>query len=235
VPTDLDTFKEAAAAAALDQVHSGMLLGLGTGSTAAIFVRLLGERLRRGELRDITAVCTSVSTEEQARSEQITLVDFTDAPTIDLAVDGADEIDDDLHLIKGRGGALLREKIVEQAAARFIVIADHSKKVERLGAGAFPVEVVRFFSGRLLRALTHEGIAAGLRVKEGEPFITDEGHHILDLRVPATVSIAELHERLKRRAGVVETGYFGHEATEAFLATPLGVTRLTKPHQTPSL
>jgi ribose 5-phosphate isomerase A len=210
-----------------------MLLGLGTGSTAAIFVRLLGERMRRGELRDLTAVCTSSTTEEQARNEAIPLVDFAEAGTIDVAVDGADEIDGELRLIKGRGGALLREKMVEQAAHRFIVIADHTKRVDRLGEGPFPVEVVRFFSARLLRALNHEGIPAGLRVKDGEPFVTDEGHHILDLRVPAAITVAELHDQLKRRAGVVETGYFGTEATEALLATSNGVLRLTRP-QTPS-
>lgn len=226
--TDLDQFKHDAAIAALDEVRSGMLLGLGTGSTAALFVRALGERMRRGELTGITAVCTSNATEDLAREMNIPLVDFAEQPSIDLAVDGADEIDDELRLIKGRGGALLREKIVEQAARRFIVIADHTKRVERLGVGAFPVEVVRFFSARLLRALVQEGIAAGLRLRDGETFITDEQHHILDLRIPPSMNIPELHENLKRRAGVVETGYFGSEATEAIIATPTGIVRMTR-------
>lgn len=231
--TDLDNFKRLAAVAALDEIRSSSLLGLGTGSTAAIFVELLGERLRKGTLRNITAVCTSSATEKLAGEQGIELVDFASVESIDVAIDGADEIDGQLRLIKGRGGALLREKIVEQAARRFIVIADHTKRVDRLGVGAYPVEVVRFFAGRLLRALVREGIPAGLRLRDGQPYLTDEQHYLLDLRVPATIAIPELHEDLKRRAGVVETGYFGHEATEALLATPNGVIRLTKPPAPP--
>ena len=124
-----------AARAALAEVRSGMTLGLGTGSTAKEFVTLLGEALRNATLRDIRCTCTSEQTEAQARAEGVPTFALAEVTPIDLAVDGADEIDADLRLIKGRGGALLREKIVEQQAARFIVIADDTKVVERLGTG----------------------------------------------------------------------------------------------------
>lgn len=228
--TDLDRLKHDAAAEALRSVQSGMLLGLGTGSTAAIFVTLLGEAIAQGALRDIRAVCTSNATEELARRVDIPLVEFASIDEIDLAIDGADEIDEQLRLIKGRGGALLREKIVEQAAREFIVIADETKVVSQLGVGTFPVEVVRFASERLQRRLTVEGIACSYRrTSSGELLVTDEQHHILDLMLPQGRTIPELHEELKRRAGVVETGFFGHEATLALIAARDGVITMRRP------
>src|SRR6059058_5121236 len=143
---------------ALRFVFSGMSLGLGTGSTAKEFVTLLGDALKRGELRDIRCTCTSTQTEEQARSLGIPLHPLAEIAPLDLAVDGADEIDAQLRLIKGRGGALLREKIVEQQAKQFIVIADESKIVNRLGVGVLPVEVTPF----ALDVLTHRFSTMGL-------------------------------------------------------------------------
>jgi len=217
-----------AARAALDAVKSGMSLGLGTGSTAAEFVRLLGEALGSGKLRDVRCTCTSRKTEEQARSLGIAISDLAQLAPLDLAVDGADEIDADLRLIKGRGGALLREKIVEQAASRFIVIADDSKLVQRLGTGPLPVEVTPFALAVLQKRFTAIGLQPVLRMQDGAPRVTDEGHRILDVRIPAHQDIADVVARIRDNAGVVETGFFPREATEAIIATASGIRRMKR-------
>jgi ribose 5-phosphate isomerase A len=217
-----------AAREALRSVRTGMCLGLGTGSTAKEFVTLLGEAIARGELRDIRCTCTSNQTEEQARSLNIPLFALADIAPLDLAIDGADEIDAQLRLIKGRGGALLREKIVEQQAKRFIVIADESKMVSRLGAGVLPVEVTPFALDVLHARLTTMGLSPALRLRDGAPRITDEGHRILDVRVPFSSDIAEVVFDLRKLAGVVETGFFPTEASEALIATADGVRRMTR-------
>jgi ribose 5-phosphate isomerase A len=212
-----------AARAALAEVRSGMTLGLGTGSTAFEFVRLLGEALRQGALRDIRCTCTSEKTEAQARSESIPTFPLAEVAPIELAVDGTDEIDARLRLIKGRGGALLREKIVEQQARRFIVIADESKVVERLGVGLLPIEVTPFALAVVERRFTEMGLAPTLRLLEGVPRITDEGHRILDVRIPPGDDIADVVARIREHAGVVETGFFPSEATEAIIAGTDGI------------
>jgi ribose 5-phosphate isomerase A len=217
-----------AAREALRSVRDGMSLGLGTGSTAKEFVILLGETLSRGELRDIRCTCTSKQTEDQARPLGIPLFALADISPLDLAVDGADEIDAQLRLIKGRGGALLREKIVEQQAKRFIVIADESKIVERLGVGVLPVEVTPFALEVLEKRFSAMGLAPVLRLRDGQPRITDEGHRILDVRVPGQSDIADIVARIRELAGVVETGFFPTEATEALIATSDGVRRMTR-------
>jgi ribose 5-phosphate isomerase A len=221
--------KIAAAEEALRDVCSGMTLGLGTGSTATEFVRLLGEALRRGDLHDIRCTCTSNKTEEQARGLDIPLFALEEIAPLDLAVDGADEIDARLRLIKGRGGALLREKIVEQQARRFIVIADETKLVERLGVGVLPVEVTPFALGVLEQRFTAMGLSPVLRYRDGAVRITDEGHRILDVRVPESQDIADVVARVRACAGVVETGFFPSEATEAIIAAPSGIRRLQSP------
>ena len=218
--------KTAAAAEALREVRSGMALGLGTGSTAKEFVRLLGEALQRGALRDVRCTCTSSQTEEQARALSIPLFALEDITPLDIAIDGADEIDPRLRLIKGRGGALLREKIVEQQARRFIVIADESKLVDRLGVGALPVEVTPFARRVLERRFTSMGLEPALRLRDGAPRVTDEGHLILDVRVPQDQDIADVVARIRECAGVVETGFFPREATEVIIAAPGGIRRL---------
>ena len=217
-----------AAREALRSVRSGMSLGLGTGSTAKEFVTLLGEAIARGDLRDVRCTCTSKQTEDQARSLDIPLFALGDIAPLDLAVDGADEIDVGLRLIKGRGGALLREKIVEQQAKRFIVIADESKIVERLGVGVLPVEVTPFALDVLEKRFTVMGLAPVLRLRDGQPRITDEGHRILDVRVPEQTDIASVVSDIRQLAGVVETGFFPTEATEALIATANGVRRMTR-------
>jgi ribose 5-phosphate isomerase A len=217
-----------AAREALRSVRSGMSLGLGTGSTAKEFVTLLGDALKRGELRDIRCTCTSTQTEEQARSLNIPLFALADIAPLDLAIDGADEIDAQLRLIKGRGGALLREKIVEQQAKRFIVIADESKIVTRLGVGVLPVEVTPFALDVLQRRFDSMDLQPVLRLRDGQPRITDEGHRILDIRVPEQTDIADVVAEIRQLAGVVETGFFPTEASEALIATPNGVRRMTR-------
>jgi ribose 5-phosphate isomerase A len=205
-----------------------MTLGLGTGSTAKEFVTLLGEALSRGELVDIRCTCTSKQTEDQARSLSIPLFALAEISPLDLAVDGADEIDAQLRLIKGRGGALLREKIVEQQAKRFIVIADESKIVERLGIGVLPVEVTPFARDVLEKRFSSMGLAPVLRLRDGQPRITDEGHLLLDVRVPEQTDIADVVSDIRQLAGVVETGFFPTEASEALIATANGVRRMTR-------
>jgi ribose 5-phosphate isomerase A len=217
-----------AARAALAEVRSGMTLGLGTGSTAKEFVTLLGEALRNGTLRDIRCTCTSEQTEKQAREERIPLFPLAEISPLDLAVDGADEIDAQLRLIKGRGGALLREKIVEQQAKRFIVIADESKIVERLGVGVLPVEVTPFALDVLTQRFEALGLKPQLRYRDGAIRITDEGHRILDVMVPANEDIAEVVAHIRAHAGVVETGFFPTEATEAIVAGTERLRRLTR-------
>jgi ribose 5-phosphate isomerase A len=224
-----ENLKIEAARAALAEVRSGMALGLGTGTTANEFVKLLAESLKKGDLRDIRCTCTSEKTEALARSLGVPTFSLSEIVPLDLAVDGADEIDAQLRLIKGRGGALLREKIVEQQAKRFIVIADETKLVEKLGVGVLPVEVTPFALEVLTRRFTEMRLDPVLRLADGAPRVTDEGHRILDVRVPGSADIADVVARIREHAGVVETGFFPHEATEAILAGSNGLKRMARP------
>jgi ribose 5-phosphate isomerase A len=225
---DAREMKIAAAREALREIRSGMKLGLGTGSTASELVRLLGDALRDGTLRDIRCTSTSEQTAELARSVGVEILPLAEVAPLDLAIDGADEIDARLRLIKGRGGALLREKIVEQQARRFIVIADETKIVEKLGVGPLPVEVTPFAREVLERRFSELGLAPVLRLRDGKPRITDEHHLILDITVPRDQDIADVVARIRAHAGVVETGFFPDEATEAMIATANGVTRMKR-------
>ena len=217
-----------AARAALYEVRNSMTLGLGTGTTANEFVKLLAELLKKGDLRDIRCTCTSEKTEALAQSLGVPTFALAEIAPLDLAVDGTDEIDRDLRLIKGRGGALLREKIVEQQAQRFIVIADETKLVDKLGVGVLPVEVTPFALEVLTRRFAEMGLDPVLRLHEGAPRVTDEGHRILDVRVPGSADIADVVARMRDHAGVVETGFFPIEATEAILAGSEGLSRMTR-------
>lgn len=222
------SLKIEAARSALQHVRSGMTLGLGTGSTAFEFVRLLGEALRNGVLSDIRCTCTSEQTEKQSREENVPTFALAEIAPLDLAIDGTDEIDAQLRLIKGRGGALLREKIVEQQARRFIVIADESKVVARLGAGPLPVEVTPFARDVLERSFGNRGWKPVLRFRDGAARITDEGNYILDVTVPQDADIAETVARIRDHAGVVETGFFPTEASEAIIAGTEGLRLMTR-------
>ncbi|MEJ0059026.1 MAG: ribose-5-phosphate isomerase RpiA [Terricaulis sp.] len=223
-----DAAKLRAATAALDYVKDGMVLGLGTGSTAAHFVRLLGERVRQG-LR-VQGVPTSEATRLQAGQENIPLLDIDNVTHIDLDIDGVDEIDPAFRAIKGGGGALLREKVVAAASAHFIVVADASKAVARLGAFPLPVEVTQFgytlTARRIEAALRASGCAGSdvvLRRRGGAPFVTDGGNFVLDASAGAIPDPEALADALKRIVGVVEHGLFIGLARTAILGTAEGV------------
>jgi ribose 5-phosphate isomerase A len=229
----VEDLKESAAQAALELVRDGMILGLGTGSTAAKFVDGLGGKISQG--LTVRCVPTSEATRQQAARLGIPLTTLDEAPHLDLTVDGADEIDDQLRLIKGGGGALLREKIVATASDRMVVIADDSKLVETLGKFPLPVEVVRFglaSTHRLVEAIAAETGCEGeitLRKGEGgEPFLTDEGNLILDCAFGRIPDPEVLAFALKRVPGVVEHGLFLGVADLAIVAAPGGVTRLER-------
>lgn len=224
-----DELKKAAAAEALNLVETGMRLGLGTGSTAKIFVDLLAERMRREGL-SIIAVPTSEATRLQAERLGIPLTTLDETPELDLAIDGADELDAELNLIKGGGAAHLREKIVELAAKRFVVIADETKEVAVLGKFPLPLEVVPFgleaTKRRLARAIKEAGCDGPLMIRlttEGVPVKTDGGNLILDATLGAIADPARLAQALDRVTGLVEHGLFIGLAERAILATRSGV------------
>jgi ribose 5-phosphate isomerase A len=223
-----DAFKLAAAERALAFVENGMKLGLGTGSTAAKFVDLLGVKVRAG--LDVVCVATSEATQVQAEALGIPMTTLEEAPFLDLTVDGADEIDDELRLIKGGGGALLREKIVATASGRMIVIADASKRVASLGAFPLPVEIVRFgltATHNMVVALAADAGCEGeitLRKRpDGTPFVTDSGNFILDCAFGRIAEPEDLDEALKLIPGVVENGLFIGIADTAVIAGADGV------------
>ncbi len=224
---DIEGQKRLAAARALDWVRSGMRLGLGTGSTARHFVDLLGEKVRAG--LDVVGVPTSEATRAQAESLGIRLSTLEETPELDLTIDGADEIaSSDLSLIKGGGGALLREKIVASSSARMLVIADESKWVPELGRYPLPVEVVPFGFAATHRALVKatgapEAVLKLRRDKSGHPFVTDGGHWIIDAALGHIPAPKLLADRLVSIPGVVEHGLFIGMAGIAILAGPGGI------------
>lgn len=221
-----DALKRAAAARALDSVRDGMVLGLGTGSTIRFFLDLLGERVRAGDLSTVVGVPTSRRTAGIARGHGIRISRLRAQPRLDLTVDGADEVDPRGNLIKGLGGALLREKIVAQASDRFIVIVDESKVVERLGTRSpLPVEVTRFGSSRHQAFVAEFGAEVVLRrAADGSRYVTSNGNYILDARFPEGIDDpVALNEVLRARAGIVENGLFLGMTTRALIAAPGGV------------
>ncbi|MFI4961885.1 MAG: ribose-5-phosphate isomerase RpiA [Hyphomicrobiales bacterium] len=229
-----DAQKRAAAARAVEFVRPGMRLGLGTGSTAKHFVELIGERVRAG--LDVVAVPTSKATCADAERCGIALTTLDETPELDLTVDGADEIAPDLSLIKGGGGALLREKIVAAASARMIVIADRSKWVPQLGRFPLPIEVAPFGLGATLKAI-EKAIAAiqgpgSLTVrqgKDGHAFVTDGAHWIIDAALGRIDDPKAMADALSGIPGVMEHGLFIGLAQTAILAGPDGVTVIERP------
>lgn len=227
---DRDTLKRAAAEAAVELVQDGMVVGLGTGSTAAFAVEALSRRHREG-LRFI-GIPTSERTGAQAREAGIPLTSFAEHRQIDLTIDGADEVEHaTLNLIKGLGGALLREKIVAAASRRLAIVVDGAKIVDRLGAHApVPVEVVTFGLEATRAALEARGASVQLRqTPAGQPFVTDSGNRILDCRFGQIADPARLEERIGRIVGVVESGLFIGRAEHVFVADASGVQRLDSP------
>jgi len=209
--------KELAARASLKFVHDGAVVGLGTGSTAAFVVRLLGERVQAG--LKIRAICTSTQTENLAASLGIPLTTLEEVQQIDVTIDGADEFDPKLRLIKGGGGALLREKIVASATRQEIIIVDSSKQVSVLGKCPLPVEVIRFAEAIVSKKISALGATVQLRKDgTGQPFITDEGHHILDCHFGQIPDPTALAHTLSEMPGVVAHGLFIDLADVVLLA-----------------
>lgn len=232
IPPDSATLKRAAAARALDYVEDGMKLGLGTGSTAEAFLEVLAPRVRGG--LTITGVATSNRTAEKARALGITIAELDQVGDLDLVVDGADETDGDLNLIKGGGGAHLIEKIVATAAKKMVVIADETKLVKKLGKFPLPVEVVRFGHATTARRVAKAAkalkrdITPVLRQKDGATFITDSGNYIYDCAFGSIANPAKLAIALSVIPGVVEHGLFVGIATTLILARSTGVEVIEK-------
>lgn len=222
-PVDVEPLKRAAAAAAVEEVRAGMVVGLGTGSTAAHVVQLLGTRVAAG--LDIAAVATSRTTEAAARAAGLRLVPPDERAAIDLCIDGVDEIDPRLCAIKGGGGAMLLEKIVATLARRNIAIADASKQVERLGAHAIPIEILPAARGLVRREIARLGGSPELRLREGEPWVTDAGHHILDARFPMLADPVALASALSAIPGALGHGLFLTEIDALYVAGSDGVSR----------
>ncbi len=227
--SDANEYKRQAAAEALKLVELGMVLGLGSGSTALAFVGLLAERLRTENL-DLTCVATSEQTRQFAEKSGIKIADFNAITDVDLTVDGADEIDHRLNLIKGGGGALLREKIVAMASDRVCIVGDSSKWVKQLGAFPLPVEIVDFGLAATLAMIETAGEDAGAhgeiklrRTGSGELYRTDGGHLIADCAFNAIPDVETLADLLDIIPGVVEHGLFLGIADDVVLAGPEGL------------
>lgn len=224
-----EQLKKQAAEKAVEQVKSGMVLGLGTGSSAKYAVIKIGQLWQAGILTDIVGIPTSEATAALARQYGIPLVSLADYPVVDLAIDGADEIDPNLNLIKGLGGALLREKMIESVTKYFIVVADSSKLVKKLGTRSpVPVEVTQFGWQHQARWLEGLGCRPVLRGGQARPYVTDNGNYILDCTFPNGIDDpAGLDALLHARTGVVEHGLFLGMAAEAIVAGEDGLHRLT--------
>lgn len=223
--------KQIAAVQAVDHVQDGMVLGLGTGSTTAYAIDELGARIAAGRLRHVIGVPTSEATARRAQALGIPLTTLVEHPVLDLVIDGADEVDPQLDLIKGLGGALLREKIVAVAARRFITIVDESKLVTRLGTrGPLPVEVTQFAWEAHARWLSGLGCRADLRREaDGAPYVTDNGNYIIHCTFPDGIADARaLDARLHAQPGILEHGLFLGLATEVIVAGHDGVRILKR-------
>ena len=213
--------REAAARAAVDRIEPGMTIGLGSGRAVWRAIELIGDRWPEGP--PIRSAFASEATKELAATVGIKAVDLDGDTVLDLAIDGADEIDANLNLIKGGGAALLREKIVILAATRFLVVAETRKRVQSLGETfKLPVEIVRFGWRDTRKRVLELLPTADQRLENDAPKVTDENHYLLDCELPTGTDLAELGNRLKATTGVVEHGLFIDLATEAVLGTPNG-------------
>jgi len=222
-----DQEKETAARASLRFVKDGQIVGLGTGSTAAYFIQLLGEAVKDG-LR-IRGIPTSVRSRQQAATLGIPLTTLDECQQIDVTVDGADEVDPQLRLIKGGGGALLREKIVASATKHFVIVADVTKRVPMLGKFPLPVEVIKFAQAVVVKKI--EALGARVTVRntgDGKPFLTDENNHILDCLFEQIPDADELARRLSDMPGVVEHGLFIGMASVVLIAKGSEIVELRR-------
>ena len=227
--SDLDQLKKAAATEAVKLIRTGMVVGLGTGSTAKHMIQALGEKVRAG--MNLRGVPTSQETATLATQAGIPLLDTDNRWEIDIAIDGADQVDPQFNLIKGGGGALLKEKIVAASAKQFIVVVDHTKQVSVLG-GSFPlpIEVIPFGWGstaREIESLTKSRVV--LRERNGAPFLTEAGHFILDVHLDKIPQPGDLETALNLIPGVVETGLFVGRTDVLIVGTPQGVRTMHAP------
>ncbi|PFN05143.1 ribose-5-phosphate isomerase RpiA [Bacillus cereus] len=210
---------------AADFIKDGMKIGLGTGSTVYWTIQKLGQLISEG--LTIQAVATSIETEKLAEQLSIPLISLSDVDYLDLTIDGADEINPDLHVIKGGGGALLREKIVATSSQKLIIIADESKLVKDLGAFPLPIEIVPFAWEKTAKRIQSLGCQTILRIQNNQPFITDNGNIILDCVFQNRIkNPIDTHQQLKMLTGVIETGLFINMVDKAILATEKGIKEL---------
>ncbi len=224
----LDEQKQAAARESLRFLRDGMVVGLGTGSTATYAVRLIGERVRAG--LKIRGIPSSIQTQQLAQELGIPLTNFDECQQIDLSIDGADEFDPQLHLIKGGGGAMLREKIVASATEKFVIVADSTKQVAMLGKFPVPVEVIPFAQALVAKEIAALGASVKMRLdKSGNKYVTDEKNHILDCTFGKIPDPVALSAQLKSIPGIVEHGLFVDMADVVLLATDAGVQEIRKP------
>lgn len=221
-----DTDKRLAADAAVAEIRDGMLVGLGTGSTVRFAIAAIVARMREG-LR-IDAVATSLASARQAEAGGLAVRDFADVATVDLTIDGADEIDAHFFAIKGAGGAMLREKVVAAASARMVVIADASKRVDAIGGAAVPVEVLPFARAFVAARLSALGATAALRACDGAPYRTDNGNVVLDCRFAALPHPRAVAAAIDAIPGALGHGLFLDEVAAAYIAHDGIVTRLER-------
>jgi ribose 5-phosphate isomerase A len=206
---NIDQLKKQAAEKAVEDIKDGMIVGLGSGSTVFYALEKISEKLKSGELKNIIGISSSTDTEKKAVQFGIPLTIFNDNPIIDLTIDGADEADPELNLIKGGGGALLREKIIAQASKKLIIIIDETKLSDKLGEKwAVPIEVLQFAMNSEKLFLESLGAKISLRKKNGETFITDEGNIIFDANFGVIEDVKKLTCLINQRAGIVEHGIF---------------------------
>jgi ribose 5-phosphate isomerase A len=218
--------KKIAAGKAVEYIRNGMTLGLGTGSTAYWAIQGIGEQVKNG--LSVRAIATSLQSESLARELGIPIVPFSEIDHLDVTIDGADEVDEALNLIKGGGGALLREKIVASATRFYIIIVDESKLVQHLGKFPLPVEVAPFGWELTFRRLQGLGGAPKMRIAGDKPFLTDNQHYILDCAFGLIEDPALLHEQVSGITGVMEDGFFINMADIVVVGSPGGETRILK-------
>lgn len=225
---NLEALKKEAALRAVALVGSGQRVGLGTGSTAKYAIEEIGRKLAAGELTGIVGVSTSEASEQLAREVGIPTEPLDPRP-LDIAIDGADEIAPNLDLVKGLGGALVREKVTEVQARRLIIIADHTKLVQKLGEKApLPIEIVPFGFLSTVERLREFLPGGRLRMNGARNYVTDNGNYIFDAQLPADFDARDLERRIKGTLGVVDTGLFLGMAERAFVAAPDGVQELMR-------
>ena len=225
-----DELKRHAAEKAVDLIQDGMVVGLGHGSTTIHALRKLARQLKRGALRDVCGIPCSRQVQRDAQELGIPLTTLNERPRIDLTIDGADEVDPQFNVIKGGGGALLREKIVAQASLREVIVVDESKLSDRLGTRFnVPVEIIPFAFGPVRERLTQLGAGPVLRERDGDPFVSDEGNWIIDCRTGPLACLQSFSDQINNIAGVVEHGLFTGLVTDLFVASPEGVVHRLPP------